>query len=627
MPCAAGTFSAAVGAASRSTCVACAAGTFSAAVGANTSGTCVACATGTFSETPGANASGTCVACAAGTFSAAAGANTSSACRACAAGTYSALAGSTACLGCPAYASSPPKSASARSCVCSPGLELQPTLAARFVQVSDAALEQGAELVLSRGVNVSVRWESLQLQIRDARGAVVGAADGFESSTQVFVAEDAPGELYYEAASASAATTHGRVVLLPAQLECVQVATQMQDAFFRVFVSPGRLDDRHSCRVRCAPGFFRTHNLPGARCQPHWRPVCGAGEFLVAGTPESNAYCRTCSGCAGQRLVRACQADADDECAPCGEPRAADEPSPAAPPAGARVWVNAHGEPCREGCAFGLVLDQRTRACEPCTHRCPPGARFPPPAARANCTHCVACESFGARLPLHGVWDAAEDREDCVAACAVGFRLRGGGAADSAAAFECVEVPPVDRRVVATPPPVPARCAEGVDAGAACALPGCRLHRGVCTPCVDIPEARPALPPPVQELLPRTGIMSADDKMRLRWQFTSACEWACLSPWVPVQSADRMYWKCETREVVDAILALNSWSVEPSEGHVEWVKTQTVPEPEAALQTERMLRLVVVLACVGAPVAMLLCVLCMNITRACLAVGDHAKLV
>lgn len=536
------------------------------------------------------------------------------------------------------------QSVSAYSCVCSPGLALQPTMAARYVQASDSALEGGVVLVLSRGVNVTVRWETLALEVRDAQGVVVAAPELFEGTTRVFVAENADGVFSYTAAASNAAgPAAGRVALVAAQVECVALATTRADPFHRVFVSAGRLDDSRSCRVRCGPGFFRTHNLRGARCQAHWSPVCGAGEFLVAGTPESNAFCRPCSGCAGRRLVRACTADADDECAACEVDGAAGAAG-ATEAAGARVWANAHGEPCREGCTGGLVLDRRTRACEACAHRCPPGTRFPAPVVRDNCTHCEACDA-GA-LPRGGVWDTAEDREDCVATCPVGFRLRAAAAGTEASpldaspldasgpagTLECVEVLPVDRRVRLAPAPVAARCTEGGDgapaaaAGAgACARPGCRLHAGVCTPCFEIPEARAALAVATQELTPGAGLMSADDKLRLRWQFTSACEWACLSPWVPVQSADKAHWKCETREVVEAILALNRWSVEPSDGHVEWVKTQTLPEPEAALQAERVLRLVVVLACVGAPIAMLLCVLCLNITRACFALGEHTK--
>jgi hypothetical protein len=496
-------------------------------------------------------------------------------------------------------------------------------MAARYVQASDSALEGSVVLVLSRGVNVTVRWETLALEVRDAHGVVVAAPELFEGTTRVFVAENADSVFSYTAAASNAAgPAAGHVALVAAQVECVALATTRADPFHRVFVSAGRLDDSRSCRVRCGPGFFRTHNLRGARCQAHWSPVCGAGEFLVAGTPESNAFCRPCSGCAGRRLVRACTADADDECAACEVEGAAG----ATEAAGARVWANAHGEPCREGCAGGLVLDRRTRACEACAHRCPPGTRFPAPAARDNCTHCEACDA-GA-LPRGGVWDTAEDREDCVGACPRGFRLRavaGGAGGAGGAALECVAVAAVELRAAPALAAPAARCTEATGAGAgACALPGCRLHAGLCTPCFEIEAERARLPLEAQELPPGAGLMTADDKLRLRWRFTSACEWACLSPWVALQSADRTYWKCETREVVDSILELNRWSVEPSDAHVEWMKTQTLPEPEAALQTERMLRGVVVLACVGAPAVMLLCVLCLNIARACIQ-RAHAK--
>jgi hypothetical protein len=184
---------------------------------------------------------------------------------------------------------------------------------------------------------------------------------------------------------------------------------------------------------------------------------------------------------------------------------------------------------------------------------------------------------------------------------------------------------PVDRRALPAPAPVAARCVE-TDAeatGGACTRPGCRLHAGICTPCFDIPAERAGLPLAAQELPPGAGLMNTDDKQRLRWQFTSACEWRCITPWVPVQSQDKQHWKCETREVVEAILALNSWNVEPSEGHVQWVKTQTLVEPMPA---ERVLRLIIILTCAAAPLALLLCVLCLNVTRACLALGEHVKM-
>jgi len=55
------------------------------------------------------------------------------------------------------------------------------------VDASDAALKGGVALVLSRGVNVTVRWETLALEVRDAQGAVVGAPDLFEGTTRVMM--------------------------------------------------------------------------------------------------------------------------------------------------------------------------------------------------------------------------------------------------------------------------------------------------------------------------------------------------------------------------------------------------------------------------------------------------------
>ena len=60
------------------------------------------------------------------------------------------MAGSSVYVDCPAYASSPVQSVSVYSCVCFPGLTLQPTMTASYVQASDAALEAVVALVLSR---------------------------------------------------------------------------------------------------------------------------------------------------------------------------------------------------------------------------------------------------------------------------------------------------------------------------------------------------------------------------------------------------------------------------------------------------------------------------------------------
>jgi hypothetical protein len=88
---------------------------------------------------------------------------------------------------------------------------------------------------------------------------------------------------------------------------------------------------------------------------------------------------------------------------------------------------------------------------------------------------------------------------------------------------------------------------------------------------------------------------------------------------VPIQSAESTYWKCETREVVEAILADHSWATRAADAEIslEWAKSQVADSAGDAEKYERVLRWLVVLACAGAPIAMMLCVVCLNITRAC----------
>ena len=54
-------------------------------------------------------------------------------------------------MACPAYASSPVQSVSVYSCVCFPGLTLQPTLTASYVQASDVAASLSKLVVMVVG--------------------------------------------------------------------------------------------------------------------------------------------------------------------------------------------------------------------------------------------------------------------------------------------------------------------------------------------------------------------------------------------------------------------------------------------------------------------------------------------
>ena len=91
--CPVGTFSTATGASTVATCDSCAAGTYTPETGSTT---CVQCTTGHYC--PLGSPSPT--ACPVGTFSTATGKNSSTQCLSCAAGTYSSIPGSTACVSC-----------------------------------------------------------------------------------------------------------------------------------------------------------------------------------------------------------------------------------------------------------------------------------------------------------------------------------------------------------------------------------------------------------------------------------------------------------------------------------------------------------------------------------------------
>jgi hypothetical protein len=486
------------------------------------------------------------------------------------------------------------------------------------VQLSDdsfAEIAPGrfAALNLHQGVEVSVRWERKAFEVRDSRlQTIFSTIEKFWGLTNVSVPEDFSGNLTY---SCSGCTGSGSINLVPAVHECI-AESAVGDEFQRMFSTRGTLDQQRSCGVQCIEGFYRTHSLPGWRCEPHWEPVCGVREFLVLGTSENNAYCRPCSGCAGQRLVRSCSASSDDECADCGD----------GVPLGEReIWTNAHGEDCKKGCAGGFVWDSGAEVCELCAaYRCPAGSGFPPAAERHNCTHCAACETLSHKagttpyLPFLAVWDDAEDREDCVATCKAGYSL-----VVKEGLLECTRT----RRDIPAPIP-PARsaraalCADDALSGAGdCLLPGCTLHEQVCTACFDLPEAlqRGRFGSEEQELLPGTALTSASDKLRFRWQFLGGCEWACLSPWVSIQSEDHLYsWKCEKRETVNNILMREYWDTKFTEDSAEWVDEKR--GSAAFMQTSSVLW-------VGALafVALLVCVVGSKFARECCRDGPRKK--
>jgi len=193
------------------------------------------------------------------------------------------------------------------------------------------------------------------------------------------------------------------------------------------FTSAGVVDDPASCGQACAAGWFR--DWFSEECRPHTQPACGADQYLLAGTPTSDAFCAQCRSCAGMRRTRACNSTSDGKCQAC------------AAPAPGLLWLH---ENCTAACAPGYVWNVRTERCEACDVACAPGSR--PPAARHNCTHCAACPA----APL-----GATFTRGCSWSCGPDQTVQGEGPAR-----QCTDLLSLQQREPATPAPTASACAE-----------------------------------------------------------------------------------------------------------------------------------------------------------------------
>lgn len=193
------------------------------------------------------------------------------------------------------------------------------------------------------------------------------------------------------------------------------------------FTSAGVVDDPASCGQACAAGWFR--DWFSEECRPHTQPACGADQYLLAGTPTSDAFCAQCRSCAGMRRTRACNSTGDGKCQAC------------AAPAPGLLWLH---ENCTAACAPGYVWNVRTERCEACDVACAPGSR--PPAARHNCTHCAACPAApqGATFTRGCSWSCGPDQT-----------VQGEGTAR-----QCTDLLSLQQREPATPAPTASACAE-----------------------------------------------------------------------------------------------------------------------------------------------------------------------
>ena len=176
----------------------------------------------------------------------------------------------------------------------------------------------------------------------------------------------------------------GARLLQPPQ--CQLCAGEQVLAFSRA----GTLNDPFSCPKECLPGFFQFQGLDGAACQEHAQPQCLQGQYLLPGTPTTDAQCVSCSSCEGKRFVAGCSATSDTVCENCPE---------AAP---RQYW---QGTDCSPACQEGFVWDTRAHECEYCSKtQCDAG--WTVPERRDNCSHCVPCSA----LPANAHWSTQDDR-------------------------------------------------------------------------------------------------------------------------------------------------------------------------------------------------------------------------
>ena len=98
----------------------------------------------------------------------------------------------------------------------------------------------------------------------------------------------------------------------------------------------------------------------------------------------------------------------------------------------------------------------------------------------------------------------------------------------------------------------------------------------------------------------------ANRQAQFRWQFLAGCEWACLSPWVSIQSEDGRYWKCETWEMVQSILASKYRTTEFADDGAEWVDEKKALSISRRSPLELSWRRL-----------LLICVVCIKVVREC----------
>ncbi len=97
---------------------------------------------------------------------------------------------------------------------------------------------------------------------------------------------------------------------------CTQCAPCARRFVGSEFTRADAFNDPDSCGEQC-PG--RSFQADDKTCRPYSAVACRSGlEYVIAGTPTSDAHCGTCADCSDARETVACTSTSNRECASCG---------------------------------------------------------------------------------------------------------------------------------------------------------------------------------------------------------------------------------------------------------------------------------------------------------------------
>jgi len=247
-----------------------------------------------------------------------------------------------------------------------------------------------------------------------------------------------------------------------------------------IFISNGLVDSPGSCQEECAEGSFADFE----QCIEHSVVACMPQEYQMAGTSSVDVMCLPCSDCRGRRLVSACTASRNSECAACQALGAEEE------------YVDTN---CSIACVSG-ALRNASGVCELCVDECLPGS-FRDFSGDQSCVQCAPCPPLRAN---------SNYTDECRWTCNRGYTILGNAA-------QCVPEPITMVMRVAVSD-VQAQCNESEF----------RVGDFECRPCAEL-----------DVVVPATEGLGVRWRWR-RWtqQGAGLCEFECLTPYLLFVGSD-----------------------------------------------------------------------------------------